>query len=454
MLEDPQQEQRRRRRAAPGPCRSGCSGAASPRRCRRRTRSRATAAAIISTSVQTSTLTIAMKMSASTSVGAVWPTLSVPGMRSSRTSPVNLKIAVVGANEPMPSVSKKFVTNPIASPSGVGAGESSPVAPRARPRSDSPAERDQVGNRHEEQADEKGGLHGGRVYSRNRTHDGPGRAAGSPRRTFPRARPGRGCCEGWWTGCAGRPRRRPRAIRRRLGRYRILHRLGQGGMGIVFAAEDESLGRKVAVKTIAEPDESARKRFRREARAAAGVNHPNVCQVYEIGEDGGQLFIAMELLEGESLADRLQRGPLTVAEAVPLGARDAGRARGAPRERHRPPRPQALERLPHPARREAARLRPRAPAAARAHAVARDRHRAHAARPARGHAALHGARAGARPRRRRPHRPLRGRGDPVRGARGPPGVPGHERRRGAVGHAPRAAARARRGRRRGRRSTA
>jgi serine/threonine protein kinase len=105
----------------------------------------------------------------------------------------------------------------------------------------------------------------------------------------------------------------------RLGRYRILHRLGQGGMGVVFAAEDESLGRRVAVKTIAEPDESARKRFRREARAAAGVNHPNVCQVYEIGEDGGQLFIAMELLEGESLTDRLARGPLPTAEAIALG---------------------------------------------------------------------------------------------------------------------------------------
>ena len=112
-------------------------------------------------------------------------------------------------------------------------------------------------------------------------------------------------------GAAGDPRR--------LGRYRILHRLGQGGMGVVFAAEDDSLGRRVAVKTIAEPDDSARKRFRREARAAAGVNHPNVCQVYEIGEDGGQLFIAMELLEGESLADRLRRGPLPVEEALALG---------------------------------------------------------------------------------------------------------------------------------------
>jgi len=105
----------------------------------------------------------------------------------------------------------------------------------------------------------------------------------------------------------------------RLGRYRVLHRLGQGGMGVVYAAEDESLGRRVAIKTIAEPDESARRRFRREARAAAGVNHPNVCQVYEIGEDGGQLFIAMELLEGESLTERLARGPMPTAEAIALG---------------------------------------------------------------------------------------------------------------------------------------
>jgi serine/threonine protein kinase len=104
----------------------------------------------------------------------------------------------------------------------------------------------------------------------------------------------------------------------RLGRYRVLHRLGQGGMGVVFAAEDESLGRRVAVKTITEPDESARKRFRREARAAAAVNHPNVCQVYEIGEDGGRLFIAMELLEGESLAQRLARGPLPTVEVIRL----------------------------------------------------------------------------------------------------------------------------------------
>ena len=104
----------------------------------------------------------------------------------------------------------------------------------------------------------------------------------------------------------------------RLGRYRLLHRLGQGGMGVVFAAEDETLSRRVAVKVIAEPDDSARRRFRREARAAAGVNHPNVCQVYEIGEDGGRLFIAMELLEGEPLQERLARGPLPLTEAQAL----------------------------------------------------------------------------------------------------------------------------------------
>jgi len=107
----------------------------------------------------------------------------------------------------------------------------------------------------------------------------------------------------------------PEEMPQRLGRYRILHQLGQGGMGTVYAAEDESLGRRIAVKTIISIDESSRERFRREARAAAAVNHPNVCQVYEIGEDSGQMFIAMELLEGESLAERLKRGALSVEEA-------------------------------------------------------------------------------------------------------------------------------------------
>ncbi len=105
----------------------------------------------------------------------------------------------------------------------------------------------------------------------------------------------------------------------RIGRYRILHKLGQGGMGIVYAAEDPSLGRRVALKTIANPDEESRMRFRREARAAASVNHPHACQIFEIGEDTGRLFIAMELLDGEPLSERLKRGPLAVGEALSLG---------------------------------------------------------------------------------------------------------------------------------------
>ena len=107
----------------------------------------------------------------------------------------------------------------------------------------------------------------------------------------------------------------------RIGRYVVERKLGEGGMGVVYAARDERLERTVAVKTMASlgEDEAARKRFWREARAAASVNHPNICQIHEIGEDDGQLFIAMELLEGEVLADRLRQGPMSAAEAVPIG---------------------------------------------------------------------------------------------------------------------------------------
>src|SRR5438034_8469392 len=96
--------------------------------------------------------------------------------------------------------------------------------------------------------------------------------------------------------------------------------LGEGGMVVVHAARDERLERTVALKTMLSlaGDETARRRFWREARAAANVNHPNICQIYEIGEHDGELFIAMELLEGEPLAERLRHGPLSVADAVPI----------------------------------------------------------------------------------------------------------------------------------------
>lgn len=91
-------------------------------------------------------------------------------------------------------------------------------------------------------------------------------------------------------------------------------------MGVVYEADDQRLKRTVALKLMLslEHDETSRRRFWREAQAAAGVNHPHVCQVYEVGEDGGRLFIAMELLEGEPLNKTLRRGPLSVDQALPI----------------------------------------------------------------------------------------------------------------------------------------
>jgi non-specific serine/threonine protein kinase len=133
----------------------------------------------------------------------------------------------------------------------------------------------------------------------------------------------------WVTGAAPSPHPSPRFaitppredVPARIGHYAIARKLGEGGMGVVYEARDERLERTVALKTMSSlvSDETARKRFWREARAAARVNHPNVCQLYEIGEDAGELFIAMELLEGEALAERLRRGPLNVSETVPIG---------------------------------------------------------------------------------------------------------------------------------------
>ena len=91
-------------------------------------------------------------------------------------------------------------------------------------------------------------------------------------------------------------------------------------MGVVYAARDERLERSVALKamTFLAGDETARKRFWREARLAASVNHPNVCQIYEIAEDEGELFITMELLQGQPLSERVRQGPLNVSEMLPI----------------------------------------------------------------------------------------------------------------------------------------
>jgi Tol biopolymer transport system component/predicted Ser/Thr protein kinase len=113
---------------------------------------------------------------------------------------------------------------------------------------------------------------------------------------------------------------------RRVGPYEVVRALGQGGMGTVFLARDSRLGRQVALKFIsgdhlaALPDDGARDRLLREARAASALNHPNVCQVYDVGGEGRDAWVAMEYVEGESLAARLRaRGPLPAAEVMALG---------------------------------------------------------------------------------------------------------------------------------------
>lgn len=104
----------------------------------------------------------------------------------------------------------------------------------------------------------------------------------------------------------------------RIGPYQITGKLGEGGMGVVYSALDTRLERTVALKMIRDSlsEESLRKRFLREAQSAARVNHPNICQLYDIGDEQGRPYLVMELLEGESLAARLSRGALPIAEAV------------------------------------------------------------------------------------------------------------------------------------------
>jgi serine/threonine-protein kinase len=102
-----------------------------------------------------------------------------------------------------------------------------------------------------------------------------------------------------------------------IGPYTIVREIGRGGMGIVYEGWDERLSRAVAIKTILRASDPAmRERFVREARAAAAVSHPNICQLFDIGEHNGEPFLCMELLDGKSLAERLTEGPVPVPEAT------------------------------------------------------------------------------------------------------------------------------------------
>src|SRR6201997_1189306 len=109
----------------------------------------------------------------------------------------------------------------------------------------------------------------------------------------------------------------------RLGPYEILAPLGAGGMGEVYRARDTRLERAVAIKILSAhlcQNAEARDRFDREARAISSLSHPNICHLYDVGQQDGASYLVMEYLEGEALADRLRKGPLPLDQVLKVGA--------------------------------------------------------------------------------------------------------------------------------------
>src|SRR5262245_46688228 len=111
-------------------------------------------------------------------------------------------------------------------------------------------------------------------------------------------------------------------IGRQIAHYRVAAEIGAGGMGTVYRAEDTRLGRPVALKfprVEAMADSNERARFLREARVASALDHPNIVVLYDVGEIDGQVFLAMQYVEGRSLRERLAQGPMAVTEALAVG---------------------------------------------------------------------------------------------------------------------------------------